>query len=123
LGMERRLNTLPANLSGGQQQRVALARAILHDPRLIVCDEPTSALDHETGHAVMELLKRVAVRSDRAVIVVTHDSRVFEFADCIAYMEDGRIERVTGCREISKPLTYVRGSVLQRNSKEETAHA
>ncbi|MBV9265986.1 MAG: ABC transporter ATP-binding protein [Acidobacteriaceae bacterium] len=91
LGLGHRLNALPSKLSGGQQQRVALARALLHEPKLIVCDEPTSALDHETGHAVMELLKRVAVREDRAVIVVTHDSRVFEFADEIAEMEDGSI--------------------------------
>ena len=91
LGLERRIHALPAQLSGGQQQRVALARALVHEPRLIVCDEPTSALDHETGHAVMELLTKVAVRPDRAVIVVTHDSRVFDFADRIAHMDDGRI--------------------------------
>jgi putative ABC transport system ATP-binding protein len=91
LGLEDRLRSLPSQLSGGQQQRVALARALVHEPRLIVCDEPTSALDHETGHAVMELLTKVAVRDDRAVIVVTHDSRVFEFGDRIAHMDDGRI--------------------------------
>ena len=93
LGLEQRLRSLPSQLSGGQQQRVALARALVHEPRLIVCDEPTSALDHETGHAVMELLTKVAVRPDRAVIVVTHDSRVFDFADRIAEMDDGRIVR------------------------------
>jgi len=91
LGLSGRLKALPSQLSGGQQQRVALARALVHAPRLIVCDEPTAALDHETGHNVMDLLKRVAVRSDRAVIVVTHDSRVFEFGDRIAYMDDGCI--------------------------------
>jgi putative ABC transport system ATP-binding protein len=91
LGMEKRADAPPRELSGGQQQRVALARALIHDPRLLVCDEPTSALDAETGHAVMELLRSVAVREDRAVIVVTHDSRVFDFADRIAYMDDGRI--------------------------------
>jgi putative ABC transport system ATP-binding protein len=93
LGLERRLRALPAQLSGGQQQRVALARALVHEPRLIVCDEPTSALDHGTGYAVMDLLTKVAVRDDRAVIVVTHDSRVFDFADRIAHMDDGRIVR------------------------------
>ena len=93
LGLERRLRALPAQLSGGQQQRVALARALVHEPRLIVCDEPTSALDHESGKAVMDLLTKVAVRDDRAVIVVTHDSRVFDFADRIAHMDDGRIVR------------------------------
>ena len=94
LGMEERASSLPAQLSGGQQQRVALARALVHKPRLIVCDEPTAALDAKTGHTVMELLSKVAVSPDRAVIVVTHDSRVFEFADTIAHMDDGRIETV-----------------------------
>ena len=94
LGMGERASSLPAQLSGGQQQRVALARALVHKPRLIVCDEPTAALDAKTGHTVMELLAKVAVSPDRAVIVVTHDSRVFEFADTIAHMDDGRIETV-----------------------------
>lgn len=94
LGLASRLKARPAQLSGGQQQRVALARALVHEPRLIVCDEPTAALDHETGHGVMDLLKRVAVRPDRAVVVVTHDARVFEFADRIAYMDDGRIVKI-----------------------------
>lgn len=91
LGLGKRLKARPNELSGGQQQRVALARALVHSPRLIVCDEPTAALDHETGANVMDLLKRVAVGPDRAVVVVTHDSRVFEFGDRIAYMDDGRI--------------------------------
>jgi putative ABC transport system ATP-binding protein len=94
LGMQDRASALPAQLSGGQQQRVALARALVHKPRLLVCDEPTSALDAKTGHTVMELLSEVAVRPDRAVIVVTHDSRVFEFADTIAHMDDGRIQTI-----------------------------
>jgi putative ABC transport system ATP-binding protein len=95
LGMEDRSNAYPTELSGGQQQRVAFARALVHEPRLIVCDEPTSALDAETGHQVMELLAAQAVRQDRAVIVVTHDNRVYSFADRIARMEDGRIASVT----------------------------
>jgi len=91
LGMGDRAHAYPAQLSGGQQQRIAFARALVHEPRLLVCDEPTSALDAETGHQVMELLTAHAVRSDRATIVVTHDSRVFSFADRIARMEDGHI--------------------------------
>jgi putative ABC transport system ATP-binding protein len=99
LGLEGRLHALPSQLSGGQQQRVALARALIHEPRLIVCDEPTSALDAETGHAVMDLLTKVAVRHDRAVIVVTHDSRVFDFADRISHMDDGRIVKTETLQE------------------------
>jgi putative ABC transport system ATP-binding protein len=94
LGLGDRLTNLPAELSGGQQQRVAIARALVHEPRLLVCDEPTSALDAENGRITMELIERVAVQPDRAVIVVTHDSRVYSFADRIASMEDGRIEAV-----------------------------
>ncbi len=94
LGMGDRLRALPSQLSGGQQQRVAMARALVHDPRLVVCDEPTSALDAQAGHKVMELLAEIAVRPDRAVIVVTHDNRVLDFADTIARMEDGRITNV-----------------------------
>jgi len=95
VGLASRMKHMPSQLSGGQQQRVALARALVHDPRLIVCDEPTSALDAETGQQVMELLAAHAVRPDRATIVVTHDNRVFPFADRIARMEDGHIASVT----------------------------
>jgi putative ABC transport system ATP-binding protein len=95
LGMGDRLDRLPSELSGGQQQRVAIARALVHAPRLLICDEPTSALDAENGRITMELVQQVAVQPDRAVIVVTHDSRVYSFADRIAAMEDGRIESVT----------------------------
>jgi putative ABC transport system ATP-binding protein len=86
-----RLSAPPAQLSGGQQQRVAIARALVHDPKLIVCDEPTSSLDHETGRSVMNILRGIAKSPDRALIVVTHDPRIFEFADRIAYMDDGKI--------------------------------
>jgi putative ABC transport system ATP-binding protein len=91
LGLADRLDVLPSALSGGQQQRVALARALVHNPRLILCDEPTAALDHATGEAVMDLVVSTAVQPDRAVVVVTHDTRVFHFADAIAHMDDGRI--------------------------------
>jgi putative ABC transport system ATP-binding protein len=93
VGLGERTDAVPAQLSGGQQQRVAIARALVHDPKLIVCDEPTSALDHETGHQVMELLRN-ATGKDRALIVVTHDARIFEFSDRIAKMDDGRIEKI-----------------------------
>ncbi len=94
LRMGSRVNALPSQLSGGEQQRVAIARALIHGPRLIVCDEPTAALDAETGQTVMRILAEAAVRADRAVLVVTHDSRIFGFADRTAYMNDGRIVRI-----------------------------
>lgn len=86
-----RLDALPSNLSGGEQQRVAIARALVHDPTLIVCDEPTSNLDHVTGRSTMELLRNLAKSPNRALIVVTHDPRIFHFADRIARMDDGKI--------------------------------
>jgi putative ABC transport system ATP-binding protein len=94
VGLEDRVHALPAQLSGGQQQRVAIARALIHGPKLIVCDEPTSALDAETGQRVMEVLRNAALSSERALIIVTHDNRIFNFADRIARMEDGRIVSV-----------------------------
>jgi putative ABC transport system ATP-binding protein len=86
-----RLDALPGKLSGGQQQRVAIARALVHEPKLIVCDEPTSNLDHLTGQSMMQLLRDIAKSPDRALVVVTHDPRIFEFADRIAQMDDGKI--------------------------------
>ena len=94
VGLADRMRSYPKQLSGGQQQRVAIARALVHSPKLIVCDEPTSALDHVTGHKVMELLQEVAVGHDRALVIVTHDARIFEFADQIATMDDGRVVEV-----------------------------
>jgi putative ABC transport system ATP-binding protein len=94
LGLGDHVNKFPNQLSGGQQQRVAIARALVHEPRLVVCDEPTAALDAASGHRVMELMREIAVSADRACIVVTHDNRVFNFADRIIEMEDGRISAV-----------------------------
>lgn len=94
VGLGERYKSLPSQLSGGQQQRVAIARALVHQPRLIVCDEPTSALDHETGHVIMRLLKNVALQEDRVLVIVTHDARIFGFADRIAKIDDGSVQSV-----------------------------
>jgi len=96
VGIGDKLRALPTQLSGGQQQRVAIARALVHEPRLLICDEPTAALDAASGRRVLELLKERACRPDRCVLVVTHDSRIFSFADRIAEMEDGQIKAVHG---------------------------
>lgn len=90
-GLEDKVHAYPKQLSGGQQQRVAIARAVIHNPRLIVCDEPTSALDHENGSLVLNHLREIVDKENRALIVVTHDSRIFDFADRIVHMEDGNI--------------------------------
>jgi putative ABC transport system ATP-binding protein len=102
VGLGARVNALPSKLSGGEQQRVAIARALVHKPKLLVCDEPTSNLDTKTGHDMMQILRSVADSPDRALVVVTHDTRILDFADRIARMEDGRVvetSRAAGRRE------------------------
>ena len=91
VGLSDRMDHAPSQLSGGQQQRVAIARALVHEPRLLVCDEPTAALDSQAGRRVMGMLRDVALSSERAVVIVTHDDRIFHFAHAIARMEDGRV--------------------------------
>ncbi len=94
VGLKEKLKTLPTELSGGQQQRVAIARALAHNPKLIVCDEPTSALDHTTGEEIMQLFRAEALQEQRTLVIVTHDARIFRFADRIAAMDDGKIIKV-----------------------------
>ena len=91
VGLGGRLHAYPNELSGGQQQRVAISRALAHNPRLVICDEPTASLDAATGKKTLELLKERALKPDRCVLVVTHDSRIFSYADRIVEMEDGHI--------------------------------
>ena len=98
VGLGARHDARPAQLSGGQQQRVAIARALAREPSLILCDEPTSNLDHKTGAEMVELLRQAGRSSGRALIVATHDTRIFGYADSVARMEDGRIVEVSRSR-------------------------
>jgi putative ABC transport system ATP-binding protein len=91
-GLGDKLRAFPNDLSGGQQQRVAIARSCIHEPGLIVCDEPTSALDHETGAHVMELFREEVLEKDRALVIVTHDARIFPYADRIIHLDDGVVQ-------------------------------
>lgn len=91
VGLGDRTKSYPAQLSGGQRQRVAIARALVHQPRMLVADEPTSAIDAKAGQTIMEIIREMALRSDRVAVVVTHDSRVLDFADRIVTLEDGRV--------------------------------
>jgi putative ABC transport system ATP-binding protein len=91
VGLGDKRDAHPADLSGGQKQRVAIARALAGDPPVILADEPTAALDSHSGRAVMEVLTRLAHERERAVVIVTHDSRMLGFADRMIRMEDGRI--------------------------------
>jgi putative ABC transport system ATP-binding protein len=98
VGLKEKEKSLPKNLSGGQQQRVAIARALINKPKIIICDEPTASLDGQTGTTVMELLSSIAKETATTVIIVTHDNRIYNYADRIIEMEDGRIKNV---REIN----------------------
>ena len=89
VGLKDKANLKPSSLSGGQQQRVAIARALAGNPQLIMADEPTAALDSQSGHAVMALLRELAKERGCTVLMVTHDPRIMDLADNIAYMEDG----------------------------------
>lgn len=91
VNLGHRMHALPSHMSGGEQQRVGICRGVAHNPRLIVCDEPTSTLDHDTGMKVLELLREIALDENKALIIVTHDPRIFDFADRILKMEDGQI--------------------------------
>jgi putative ABC transport system ATP-binding protein len=91
VGLAGKYGSFPSDLSGGQKQRVAIARALAGSPGVILADEPTAALDSHSGRNVMEMMRDLARQHGRGVAVVTHDSRVVEFADRIVHMEDGRI--------------------------------
>lgn len=89
--LENKFNSYPSDLSGGQKQRVAIARALAGKPEIILADEPTAALDAHSGRVVMGLLRSLAHEQSRAVIVVTHDNRVLEYADRTVHIDDGKI--------------------------------
>jgi putative ABC transport system ATP-binding protein len=91
VGLGHKATAFPRDLSGGEQQRVAIARAIVAEPSAILADEPTAALDGTNGQAIMTILASIARNHGRAVLVVTHDTRLLEFADRIVYIEDGAL--------------------------------
>jgi putative ABC transport system ATP-binding protein len=91
VGLAHKANTHPRNLSAGQCQRVALARALVGNPDLILADEPTASLDAANGQEVMKLLRHLTTEEGRAVVLVTHDHRIFNFADRILWLENGRV--------------------------------
>lgn len=91
MNLEHRSHSSPAFLSKGQQQRVAIARAIVNEAKIVICDEPTSALDQASGQEVMSLLKQLASEENHTVVVVSHDHRIFPYADRIIELNDGQI--------------------------------
>lgn len=108
VGLGQKYGSFPSDLSGGQKQRVAIARALAGDPQIVLADEPTAALDSHTGRSVMETMRNLAHERGRAVVVVTHDSRVMDFADRTVHIEDGLIAN-------KKPAGIVPAELLGQN--------
>ncbi len=96
VGLKGRENLAPVKLSGGEQQRVAIARAMIGQPDILIMDEPTASLDGDTGQTILKFVHENILNSNRCIVVVTHDSRIYEFASRILKMEDGRL---TGIEE------------------------
>ena len=94
VGLKGRADLSPIKLSGGEQQRVAIARAIVSRPDILIFDEPTASLDGDTGRRIIEFIKREILNEHRCILVVTHDARIFEYADRIIHMEDGQLKNV-----------------------------
>jgi putative ABC transport system ATP-binding protein len=114
VGLEEKYDSFPADLSGGQKQRVAIARALAGEPKIILADEPTAALDSHTGRTVMEMMSDLAHKRNRAVVIVTHDSRVLNFADRIVRIEDGCIGDVAVAGNNSAEM--ITSGLLPQNS-------
>jgi putative ABC transport system ATP-binding protein len=98
VGLEGQAALAPMKLSGGEQQRVAIARAVVGHPDFLIFDEPTASLDGDTGRRIIEFVRREVLNERRCILIVTHDARIFEFADRIMHMEDGRVTRIEDVR-------------------------
>lgn len=94
VGLKSKASVPPVKLSGGEKQRVAIARAMVSSPELLIMDEPTASLDGVTGRRIITFIKENVLNENRCVLIVTHDSRIFEYADRVIRMEDGRLAEV-----------------------------
>jgi putative ABC transport system ATP-binding protein len=127
VGLAHRMDSFPGTLSGGEKQRVAIARAIASSPSIVLADEPTAALDTENGHAIMDLLAKLAKEEDRTILAVTHDPRTIPYADRVIEIEDGLIKASKNSAELETPANVVpyRGTEGDRSSqrRKRRAHA
>jgi putative ABC transport system ATP-binding protein len=101
VGLEAKYDSFPADLSGGQKQRVAIARALAGEPGIILADEPTASLDSNSGRSIMELMTGLAHNQDRAIVIVTHDTRIEQFADRTVHISDGQLYEAAEVQEVS----------------------
>ncbi len=95
VGLEEKYDAFPSDISGGQKQRVAIARAVAGEPEILLADEPTAALDTHTGKSIVEMMHGFARKQDRAVVIVTHDVRLTEYADRVVRLEDGHLAQTS----------------------------
>ena len=95
VGLENRADLPPVKLSGGEQQRVAIARAMIGRPEILILDEPTASLDGETGRNIVGFIKKELLNEERSIVIITHDARIYEFANRIITMEDGHITNIS----------------------------
>jgi putative ABC transport system ATP-binding protein len=100
VGLKGRADLPPVKLSGGEQQRVAIARAIISKPDILIMDEPTASLDGDTGNAILSFVRKNLLNENRCVVVVTHDTRIYEYATRILQMEDGRLTATKGANVV-----------------------
>jgi putative ABC transport system ATP-binding protein len=110
VGLGHRLHHLPGQLSGGQRQRVAIARALANSPCVILADEPTGNLDTKTGGEIIDLLKRLQTEQKVTVITATHDAKMLAVSDRIAWIRDGKLERLEGRAEVDIVTGGMRGA-------------
>ena len=94
VGLAHRADLPPVKLSGGEQQRVAIARALISRPEILILDEPTASLDGDTGRTILDFVRREILSDSRCIVIVTHDSRIYDFADRIVQMEDGKLKSI-----------------------------
>lgn len=116
VGLDEKADAHPADLSGGQKQRVAIARALVSDPSIILADEPTAALDSTSGQQILDLLRCLATQRQRAVLVVTHDPRIFPYADRMHTIADGRLVESRRAADGSVPVDHELHERVARSS-------
>jgi putative ABC transport system ATP-binding protein len=121
VGLRDKTGTHPEDLSGGQKQRVAIARALAGAPDIILADEPTAALDSTTGRRIMAIFRELARREKRTVVIVTHDSRILEFADRVVMVDDGRVTEPENRKQRTEDLASLSASMIRRPRSFETA--
>jgi len=111
VGLDDRAHHLPSELSGGQQQRVAIARAFVNKPRIILADEPTGNLDSNTGQEIIDYMKTLNEETGTTIITVTHDDKMLSVADRMAWIRDGRLERIANRDEIDIRMGSIKEQV------------